>query len=100
MPPKARFRREEIVNAALDIAREKGIDAVTARSVAKVWDDGNDQDGARPDHVTVYLMAGSERIAEYELSEKNGWTYTAEDLPVYDGGQAVKYSWQEEPVPG
>ncbi len=76
------------------------IPAVTARSVAKVWDDRNDQDGARPDHVTVYLMAGSERIAEYELSEKNGWTYTAEDLPVYDGGQAVKYSWQEEPVPG
>lgn len=35
MPPKARFRREEIVNAALDIAREKGIDAVTARSVAR-----------------------------------------------------------------
>ena len=35
MPPKVRFRKEEIASAALDIAREKGIDAVTAREVAK-----------------------------------------------------------------
>ena len=36
MPPKVRFQREEIVDAALEIARGKGIEAVTAREVAKV----------------------------------------------------------------
>ena len=35
MPPKVRFQREEIVDAALEIARGKGIEAVTAREVAK-----------------------------------------------------------------
>ena len=34
MPPKVKFKKEEIVRAALNIAREKGIDAVTAREVA------------------------------------------------------------------
>ena len=34
MPPKVKFQKDEIVQAALDIAREKGIDAVTAREVA------------------------------------------------------------------
>lgn len=34
MPPRVKFQKEEIVRAALDIAREKGIDAVTAREVA------------------------------------------------------------------
>ena len=34
MPPKVKFQKEEIVQAALQIAREKGIDAVTAREVA------------------------------------------------------------------
>ncbi len=34
MPPKVKFQREEIVRAALKIAEEKGIDAVTAREVA------------------------------------------------------------------
>lgn len=35
MPPKVKFQKEEIVNAALDVARKKGIDAVTAREIAK-----------------------------------------------------------------
>lgn len=36
MPPRVKFQKEEIVRAALDVAREKGIDAVTAREVANV----------------------------------------------------------------
>ena len=35
MPPKVKFRKEEIVSAALKTARTKGIAAVTAREVAK-----------------------------------------------------------------
>ena len=34
MAPKVKFQKEEIVDAALRVAREKGIDAVTAREVA------------------------------------------------------------------
>ena len=34
MPPRVKFQKEEIVTTALEIAREKGIDAVTAREVA------------------------------------------------------------------
>lgn len=34
MPPKVKFQREEIVNAALRVVREKGPDAITAREVA------------------------------------------------------------------
>ena len=34
MPPKVKFQKEEIVAAAVDVAREKGAQAVTAREVA------------------------------------------------------------------
>ena len=34
MPPKVKYQKEEIVLAALNVARKKGIDAVTAREVA------------------------------------------------------------------
>lgn len=34
MPPKVKFQKEEIVSAALDITREKGFDALTARETA------------------------------------------------------------------
>lgn len=35
MPPKVKFQREAIVDAAVNVARQKGIDAVTAREVAQ-----------------------------------------------------------------
>ena len=35
MPPKVKFQKEEVVKAALQVARKNGIDAVTAREVAK-----------------------------------------------------------------
>ncbi len=35
MPPKARYTREEIIEVAFQLAREKGIDAVVAREVGK-----------------------------------------------------------------
>ena len=36
MPPPVKFRKEDIVSAALDLTREKGIGAVTAREVARM----------------------------------------------------------------
>lgn len=35
MPPSVKFTKDEIVEVALEITRERGIDAVTAREVAK-----------------------------------------------------------------
>lgn len=35
MPPKVKYTREEIIEAAFQLARERGIDAVVAREVAK-----------------------------------------------------------------
>ena len=34
MPPKVKFQKEEVVQAALNVARGKGLDAVSAREVA------------------------------------------------------------------
>lgn len=38
MPPKCKFKREEIIAAALDITREQGIGSVTARAVGAKLD--------------------------------------------------------------
>lgn len=35
MPPKAKFTREQIVQAAVDVTKEQGLSAVTAREVGK-----------------------------------------------------------------
>ena len=33
MPPKAKFSREEIIDAAINIVREDGFDALTSRTL-------------------------------------------------------------------
>ena len=35
MPPKPKYTKEEIIQAAFELTREKGIDAVVAREVGK-----------------------------------------------------------------
>ena len=36
MPPKPKFSREDIINAAFDIMQKSGADAMTAREVGKI----------------------------------------------------------------
>ena len=36
MPPKTKFQKEEIINAALEVIRTKGSEGLTAREVAAV----------------------------------------------------------------
>ncbi len=72
------------------------IPAVTERSIQKVWDDEENQDGVRPESLTVYLLADGEVAQEITLSEANGWRYDATDLPVFQNGKAISYSWDEE----
>lgn len=79
----------------------------TERTVTKIWDDNNNQDGARPDKIKVTITgkAGDKTIvipeATQELSgtEKIGeeirLTYTWKDLPIYAYGKEVEYTITE-----
>ncbi len=71
-------------------------------TVEKVWVDNNDQDGIRPESVTVRLFGNDEEIQVVELSESEdkGWTYTFENLPQYKNGKEINYSVKEDAVDG
>ena len=64
---------------------------VTSATVKKVWSDGEDQDGIRPDALTVVLSNG----AEATLTADNGWTATIGNLPKYAAGVPIVYTWTE-----
>lgn len=72
----------------------------TEITVEKVWDDADDQDGIRPESVTVKLMAGKEVVKEAVLNEENKWSYTFTDLDVNAEGKAIKYTVEEDEVEG
>ena len=67
--------------------------------VTKTWEDNNNQDGKRPDRITVNLLADGEQVATQEVTETDGWTYTFKDLPKFNEGKEIVYTIMENQVP-
>ena len=65
-------------------------------TVLKIWDDNDNQDGKRPESISVTLFANDTKVKTVELNEDNEWQYTFTDLPEYQNGEEVKYTVQEE----
>ena len=73
----------------------------TSISVTKSWNDNNDQDGIRPNWVTVKLLAdGKETGSFVKLKESNGWTASFTDLEKYENGKLIDYTVSETEVYG
>ena len=71
----------------------------TSLQVTKAWEDKNDQDGVRPNSVTVKLLAdGVETGKELVLTKANNWTGSFTDLDEYKAGKKIVYTIKEEPV--
>ena len=84
----------------------------TEASVKKVWEDANNQDGKRPENITINLMkkvgdAAAVQVKDARgnnmaviLNEGNSWSGKITGLPKYEGGKEIKYSWSEQEVAG
>lgn len=73
----------------------------TSLFVSKEWDDAGDQDGLRPESVTVYLLADGERTGDaLVLSADNNWSGDFTELLESKDGQAIVYTVEEGAVAG
>ena len=74
----------------------------TGRTVQKIWNDKNNQDGIRPERINVQLYANGQEYGEpVELNAENGWKYTWTGLPEKNRGKSIRYSVEEiEEIPG
>ena len=66
----------------------------------KVWDDADNQDGIRPEAITVQIMNGTLLVDEIQVTAVNDWTFQSKDLPKYANGQEIVYSISSDPVAG
>ena len=63
--------------------------------VEKKWEDEDNQDGKRPESVTVNLLANGDEADTAVLSEDNGWKHTWTNLDKYAGGDEIIYTVTE-----
>ncbi|QTE70665.1 Cna B-type domain-containing protein [Clostridiales bacterium FE2011] len=71
----------------------------TSVTVAKEWADADNQDGIRPDSLTVDLMNGSTKVGTVTLNASNNWSATIDHLAKYENGQLITYTWSEQNLP-
>uniref|UniRef100_UPI0012DD27F3 Cna B-type domain-containing protein n=1 Tax=Streptococcus ruminantium TaxID=1917441 RepID=UPI0012DD27F3 len=72
----------------------------TQVSGTKTWNDNNDQDGKRPQSITVNLLADGKVIKSQQVTAENDWKYTFTDLPKYANGKEIVYTVTENAVEG
>ncbi len=72
----------------------------TSRTVRKVWDDYNNQDGLRPTELWVDILADGVSYDRVKLDAVNNWTYKWDSLPLYDNGHLIVWSIKEDAVAG
>ncbi len=75
----------------------------TPATVTKVWDDADNNDGKRPETITVVLKKKNGQtetiVGSYELNAGNDWTAIETELDVYTNGVANEYIWEESSLP-
>ncbi|MCD7770168.1 MAG: Cna B-type domain-containing protein, partial [Oscillospiraceae bacterium] len=70
-------------------------------TVTKEWDDAEDQDGIRPESITVALVKNGETTDKtVTLSEENNWTASFENLPQYANSKEIEYTVEEVSIDG
>ncbi|MBO5778454.1 MAG: Cna B-type domain-containing protein [Clostridia bacterium] len=88
-----------------NIYAESAISVVVEKvsiSGTKTWDDADNQDGKRPESITIRLWADGEEIdhATVKADENGDWTYSFEDLLKYNGDELIEYTITEDTVEG
>ena len=67
----------------------------------KTWDDADNQDGNRPEFITVNLLRDGQVIDTRKVTAADDWSYTFADLDKYEnGGEEVFYTITETSVDG
>ena len=65
----------------------------TEVKVSAVWNDADNQDGYRPDDVTINLVADGNIIDTVVLSDENNWTYNWSGLDKYSDAPATAITY-------
>ena len=82
LPDLEKMRDEKIKKYQKDYQNIGIYKIETSRSVVKVWDDNQDQDGIRPGEVKVQLYKDGKVIEEATLHEKNQWIVNSHTVSV------------------
>ncbi|MBR6399306.1 MAG: Cna B-type domain-containing protein, partial [Lachnospiraceae bacterium] len=69
-------------------------------SGSKTWEDNDDQDGARPQSITIRLLANGTEKASKTVTAADEWKWSFTGLDKYSAGKEITYTITEDAVSG
>jgi uncharacterized repeat protein (TIGR01451 family) len=67
-------------------------------SGSKTWDDADNQDGKRPESITVRLFADGTEVISKTVTANDNWSWSFTDLDKYNSGTEIVYTISEDTV--
>ena len=65
---------------------------------SKTWNDNNNQDGKRPESITVRLFADGTEVTSKTVTANDNWKWSFTDLDKYNSGTEIVYTISEDTV--
>ena len=65
---------------------------------SKTWNDNGDQDGKRPESITVRLFADGTEVTSKTVTANDNWSWSFTDLDKYNSGTEIVYTISEDTV--
>ncbi|MGN0704306.1 MAG: Cna B-type domain-containing protein [Lentihominibacter sp.] len=72
----------------------------TSVSGSKEWDDSDNQDGIRPEAITVNLLANGQEIRQAVVTEEDNWSWNFDNLYKNENGDEIEYTITEDEIAG
>ena len=65
---------------------------------SKTWNDNNNQDGKRPESITVRLFADGTEVTSKTVTANDNWSWSFTGLDKYNSGTEIVYTISEDTV--
>ena len=66
----------------------------------KTWVDADNQDGKRPEEITINVYANGKLVESKKVTEADEWKWTFDNLYKYENGKEIVYTITEDAVDG
>ena len=70
----------------------------TAVEGSKTWEDNDDEEGVRPQSITIRLKADGVEVKYTDVTQEDGWKWKFKNLPKYKDGQQIVYTITEDSI--
>ena len=65
-----------------------------------IWNDVDNNDGKRPESVSIEILGNGKKVDETFVTKKDDWNFSFENLPKFQDGKEIVYTIKQKAIKG